>query len=183
MWPTTVTDDYFPLFSVTLTSSKTLKSTHRTEFSPNVFTEFSKFNDKIVVKRLFKPATACVRDPRCYHWATKTQVRDRIFTLILIHASVIYQIPRVHSIYLPFRENSNIWIEIPRFRIANQHYSPRVVIEIFRKQTKLTILSRNLCQKWFMLWNRLLYLDLTQQSLVLLIEHSAIQPLRQRWEV
>ena len=53
------------------------------EFSLNVFTEFSKFNDKKYV--VFRPG--------CFHSASKTQVIDRIFKLTSIHASVIYQIP------------------------------------------------------------------------------------------
>ena len=34
------------------------------EFCLNVFTEFDEFNDKIyyILKRLFEPATSCVRD-------------------------------------------------------------------------------------------------------------------------
>ena len=33
-------------------------------------------------------ATSCVRDPGCYHSTSKTHVRDRIFKLNPIHASV-----------------------------------------------------------------------------------------------
>ena len=46
----------------------------------------------------------------CYHSASKTHVRYRIFKLTPIHASVINQIPWIcwiHWISVPFRENSN----------------------------------------------------------------------------
>ena len=62
----------------------------------------------ITVKRL-KATTCCVRDQASYHNASKTHVRDRIFKLSPIHASVIYQIPWIrwiHWIPAPFRENS-----------------------------------------------------------------------------
>ena len=36
--------------------------------------------------------------PGCYHSTTKTHVRDRIFKLFQIHASVIYQIRQIHWI-------------------------------------------------------------------------------------
>ena len=44
--------------------------------------------------------------PGCYHSASKTHVRDRIFKLTPIHASVINQIPWIHWISVPFRDNS-----------------------------------------------------------------------------
>ena len=44
--------------------------------------------------------------PRCYHSANKTQVAERILILNPIHTSVIYQIPRVHWISDPFREDA-----------------------------------------------------------------------------
>ena len=59
----------------------------------------------ITVKGL-EPATSCVR-PGCCHSASKTHVRDRIFKLSPIHASVIYQIPWIRWIrWIPvsFRE-------------------------------------------------------------------------------
>ena len=40
-----------------------------------------------------EPATSCVRDPGCYHSASKTHMRDKIFKFSPIHVSVIYQIP------------------------------------------------------------------------------------------
>ena len=44
--------------------------------------------------------------PRCYHSTIKTQVAESSFKLNPIHASVIYQIPWIHWISDPFRENS-----------------------------------------------------------------------------
>ena len=64
-------------------------------FPIDVFTEFSEFSEKIYwsLKGL-EPATSCARDQdACYHNASKTYVRDKIFELSPIHASVIYQIP------------------------------------------------------------------------------------------
>ena len=43
---------------------------------------------------------------RLKHNASKTQVTERIFKLIHIHALVIYQIRWIHRISLSFRENS-----------------------------------------------------------------------------
>ena len=37
--------------------------------------------------------TLVIKRPECYHSTSKKRVRDRIFKLSLIHASVIYQIP------------------------------------------------------------------------------------------
>ena len=51
----------------------------------------------------------CMR-PGCHRRASKTQVRDGIFKLSPIHASVMYQIPWIHWNHLisdPFRENSD----------------------------------------------------------------------------
>ena len=83
--------------------------------------------------------------PGCYHSTSKTQVRDRIFKLTLIHASVIYQIPWIHWNHLisdPFRENSDEdelfmslickrisqwerWISLSRLHVSYQsHFSP-----------------------------------------------------------
>ena len=55
--------------------------------------------------------TCCLlcKRPGCYHSTSKTHVRDRIFKLSPIHASVIYQIPWIpwiQWISLPLRENS-----------------------------------------------------------------------------
>ena len=59
----------------------------------------------IVVKGL-KPATSCVTETRMLLQHCKTHVRDRIFKLTVIHASVIYQMPWIHWILVPFRENT-----------------------------------------------------------------------------
>ena len=49
----------------------------------------------VITVKGFEHATShllCKR-PGCYHSASKTHVRDRIFKLSPIHASVIYQFP------------------------------------------------------------------------------------------
>ena len=51
----------------------------------------------ITVKRLkMSPSHLLCKRPGCYHSTSETHVRDRIFKLSPIHASVIYQIPRIH---------------------------------------------------------------------------------------
>ena len=45
--------------------------------------------------------------PACYHSASTTHVRDRIFKFSSIHASVIYLIPWIQWKFLSFRKNSN----------------------------------------------------------------------------
>ena len=66
------------------------------EFTLNIFTEFSEFNDKnivITVKGL-KPSTCCVRDQDATCTTVLARhVRDKIFKLTPIHASLIYLIP------------------------------------------------------------------------------------------
>ena len=65
------------------------------EFYLNVFTEFSKLRYKNIFhysKRTRTCHLLCKR-PECFHSTSKTHVRDRIFTLNPIHASVIYQVP------------------------------------------------------------------------------------------
>ena len=71
------------------------------EFSLNVFTEFS---DKMFCKKmLFEPATSCVRDKDDRsHISSKIQVKERIFKLIPIHASLIYQIPEFAEFLFKF---------------------------------------------------------------------------------
>ena len=68
------------------------------EFFLNVFTKFRGKIFVITVKCL-EPATSCVR---CYHSTSKRHVRDRIFKLSLVHASMIYQIDE----FAEFRESS-----------------------------------------------------------------------------
>ena len=55
--------------------SSTHENNIRFEFSLNVFTEFAEFGDNKyhILKRLFEPATSCVRD----HDATTAPVRHR----------------------------------------------------------------------------------------------------------
>ena len=72
------------------------------EFSLNVFTDFAELSDKNICyyskrAQMCHPATSY----------TRNQVRERIFKLSPIHASMIYQIPWIQWIPVPFRENSN----------------------------------------------------------------------------
>ena len=84
------------------------------EFFLNVFTEFGEFSDKIfviTVKGLepLPPSHLLYQKPGCYHSASKTHVRGRIFKLIPIHASVIIRFPEFAEFsesYAPFRKNS-----------------------------------------------------------------------------
>ena len=62
------------------------------------------FNDKILVKKVIWAWNFCVRDQHATTAPAKTPVRDRIFQLNSNHASVIYQIRRIHGIFfLSFR--------------------------------------------------------------------------------
>ena len=66
-------------------------------FSLNVFTEFCEFSDRNIFHyskraRTCHPVTSCER-PRCYHSSSQINVRDRIFKLTQIHASVIINLP------------------------------------------------------------------------------------------
>ena len=75
------------------------------EFSPNVFTEFSNkhfFRYNIKGSNLLP---LCVRDQDAS--VRKTSVRDRIFKLTSSHSSMIYQIPWIHWISVPFREKTH----------------------------------------------------------------------------
>ena len=56
------------------------------------------------------PSHLLCKRPTCYHSASKTLVAERIFKLSPIHVSVIYQIPWIHWISDPFRENSNVLV-------------------------------------------------------------------------
>ena len=61
----------------------------------NIFTELTEFIDKNIC-HYSKRAQTChllCKRPGRYHSTSKTHVRDRIFTLLPIHALVIYQIP------------------------------------------------------------------------------------------
>ena len=65
----------------------------------------------VITVKGFEPAISCVRDQDAAT-APARHVRDRVFKLTLIHASVIYQIPwicRNHWICVPFRENSGVF--------------------------------------------------------------------------
>ena len=65
----------------------------------------------VITAKGFKPAIPCVRDQganHANHSTNKTHVRDKIFKLTPIHASVIYQILWIYWISIPFRENSTV---------------------------------------------------------------------------
>ena len=64
------------------------------EFSLNVFTEFSDKNNIILKRLLYSnlPSPVCEKK-RLYHFAIETQLTEKRVKLILIHASVISQIP------------------------------------------------------------------------------------------
>ena len=51
------------------------------------------------VKKIIWPCYLLRKRPRCYHISNKTQVRDKILKLTPIHASMIYQIVRIHQIH------------------------------------------------------------------------------------
>ena len=65
------------------------------EFFLNVFTEFAEFSDKNSCHHSKGIQTCHLLCKRlgCYHSTSKTRLRDRIFKLSPIHASVIYQFP------------------------------------------------------------------------------------------
>ena len=56
---------------------------------------FTKFSDKTFIKKI-RTCNLLYEIPSCYHRASKIKVRERIFKLNLIHASVICQIPWIH---------------------------------------------------------------------------------------
>ena len=62
------------------------------EFSLNVFTEFSDKNIIILKRRARTHYLLCKRQG-FYQWSTETQLTEKTVKLILIHASVIPQIP------------------------------------------------------------------------------------------
>ena len=69
-----------------------------TEFFLNVFTEFAEFTDKNICpySKRTRPCHFLYKRPGCYHCASTTHMRDRIFKFSLIHASVIYLILWIH---------------------------------------------------------------------------------------
>ena len=86
------------------------RSSFAIEFFLKVFTEFSEFSDKkiFIIKRARTCHFLCKR-PGCYHRASKTRVREMIFKLSLIHASVIYQITEFNESSASFRKNSSLY--------------------------------------------------------------------------
>ena len=84
------------------------RSIRSLEFSLIVFLELAEFSDKNVCHHSKRVQTCHLLYYRwgCYHSASKTHVRDKIFNLTPIHASVIYQIPWIQWISVPLRDNS-----------------------------------------------------------------------------
>ena len=67
------------------------------------------FSDKIfIIKRTWTCHLLC-KIPGCYHSASNTHVRDIIFQLSPIHASVIYQIPWIRWIHWIQWKFLSIW--------------------------------------------------------------------------
>ena len=104
----------------------------------------------VITVKGIEPATS--KRPGCYHSASKTQVKDRIFKLTPIHASVIYQIPCIrwiHWKFCSFRKNS-IEPVFVSLRYWEQHQIDIVsvivrldLINIQHKETALNQILRN----------------------------------------
>ena len=100
---------------------------------PKCFTEFTEFSDKNIChysKRARTCHVLCKR-PTCHHSSSKTHVKDGIFKLTPIHASVIYQIPWIrwiHWKFCPFRKNSIVNQEN---HMIKQNVSPKVTPLVF----------------------------------------------------
>ena len=75
------------------------------------FEMFSLNTTNLSLEGLEPAAFLCWR-PGCYHSTCETHVKDRNFKLTSTHASVIYQIRRIHWISVPFRENSQCSFKI-----------------------------------------------------------------------
>ena len=102
--------------------SKSLHS--RFEFSLNAFTEFSKISDKnICTENIVWTCYLLCKRPRCYHRVSK------IFKLTPIHASVIYQIPWIHWISIPFWETPLLLINHPK-QPAHRSILHRIVLSL-----------------------------------------------------
>ena len=122
-------------------SSKTQAMAALFEFSLNVFTEFTEFGQDhwihwIQWQKYFSlqqkgsnlpPSHLLCKGPGCYHSTSKTYVRDKIFKLNPIHASVIYQIPRIQWILFPFRENSIVLLPM-----ETEYFKIRWVVAWYR---------------------------------------------------
>ena len=108
------------------------------------FIEFSKFSDKIFVITVngLKPASSCVRDQDDSHSTSKTHVRDGIFKLSPIYASVIYQIPRI------------CWIHWIQRKFIFEIFLPlllRIFCKIyFPKKTNIT--KKNIKEYYYQRW-------------------------------
>ena len=77
---------------------------------PKCFPEFAELGDKNIChhsKRAWTYHLLCKRSG-CCHSGSVTHVTDIIFKKTPILTSVIYQIPRIHWIFVQFRENSNV---------------------------------------------------------------------------
>ena len=69
------------------------------------FTEFS--DKKIVYSKRTRTCHLLCNRPECYHSASKTHMRDRIFKSSPNHASMIIRFPEFSESSTPFRKNSN----------------------------------------------------------------------------
>ena len=86
---------FFP-FVVFFRVPEELKSMGSLENGPShkaLLEFFAKCFQKIFVIKRARTCYLLVKRPGCYHSASKTHVRDRIFKLNPIHASVIYHFP------------------------------------------------------------------------------------------
>ena len=63
--------------------------------------------------------TLLCKRPACYHSASKTSVRDRIFNSSPIHASVIIKFPEFNEISAPFRKNSTVAVRLSEGQIPS----------------------------------------------------------------
>ena len=111
------------------------RNTDTIEFSLNVFTEFSDKIFVITVKWL-EPATTTV---------PARHVPDRIFKLIPIHASVIYQIHWIQWIPVPFRKN---FIISMRFAVLEDAIHLKIIPDLALHQEFNTCLI-NICNSWW----------------------------------
>ena len=61
----------------------------------------------IYIQEIIRTCNLLYKKPRYDHSTSKTWITDMIFEISPVHASVIYQIPWIHCISVPFRKNSN----------------------------------------------------------------------------
>ena len=75
---------------------------------------------------------------RCYHSASNIHVRDRIFQLISIHVSVIYQIRWIHRIHVPFRENSIKRVPVFKIQLETMYFFTSTFMSSCQKMLNTT---------------------------------------------